>query len=151
MTPVRLTPDDDLGAVHTLLRQAFAAMDGVIDPPSSMTHMTLADLAHDAAKAELWVLPGPVACMILTYKGDTLYLGKLAVAEAQRGQGLARVMIEHSLRRARTLGLASVTLQTRVELTGNQAAFETMGFTEVERSAHPGFDRPTSITYRRMV
>ena len=93
----------------------------------------------------------PRACLILTPKGATLYLGKLAVDRGARGRGLSRQLIEHATDRARALGLPSVTLQTRVELVANQKTFETMGFVETGRTAHPGYDRPTSITYVRPV
>lgn len=147
----RLTPHDTMMPVHALLTGAFAYMDGVIDPPSSMHRMRPDDLAAEAGRSELWVLDGPLACMILTDKGDTLYLGKLAVAEAWRGTGLARVMVEHAVARARALGRPSVTLQTRVELLANQRAFQALGFVETGRTAHAGYDRPTSITYVRAV
>ena len=52
---------------------------------------------------------------------------------------------------ASDLGLPVLELQTRVELVENQAAFLAMGFVEVGRTAHKGYDRPTSITYRRAV
>lgn len=147
----RLGPDDEMAPVHALLTGAFAYMDGVIDPPSSMTRMTPADLAAEAGRAELWVLDGPLACMILTDKGDTLYLGKLAVAGEWRGTGLARAMIDHALTRAKALGRPSVTLQTRVELTDNHRAFQALGFVETGRTAHAGYGRPTSVTYTRAV
>lgn len=143
----RLGPGDDMAPVHALLTGAFAYMDGVIDPPSSMTRMTKADLASEAGRAELWGIDGALACMILTDKGDTLYLGKLAVAENWRRSGLARVMIDHAVARARALGRPSVTLQTRVELVANQRAFQGLGFVEVARTAHAGYSQPTSITY----
>ncbi|MCB1394523.1 MAG: GNAT family N-acetyltransferase [Rhodobacter sp.] len=150
--PCRMSPDEDMTAVHALLVDAFAYMDGVIDPPSSLGQMTPADLAENAREAELWVIGTPPrACMILTPKGATLYLGKLAVDRGARGRGLSRQLIEHATDRARALGLPSVTLQTRVELVANQKTFETMGFVETGRTAHPGYDRPTSITYVRPV
>lgn len=150
--PRRLTPDDDLTPVLDLLRASFAHMDGVIDPPSSLGRMGLAELRAEAGRAELWVIdPGPLACMILTPQADRLYLGKLAVARAARGRGLARVLVDLACDRARALGLPQVTLQTRVELLGNHAAFRALGFAETGRSAHPGFDRPTSITFQRPV
>ncbi|MCB1389548.1 MAG: GNAT family N-acetyltransferase [Rhodobacteraceae bacterium] len=148
--PRRMASDEDMAPVHALLTESFAYMEGVIDPPSSMNRMSLADLAADAARNEVWVIePGPVACMILSIKGDTLYLGKLAVSREHRGTGLARVMIEHAMARAQAHGLGHVTLQTRVELTANQATFLRLGFHEIERTAHAGYARPTSITYRR--
>lgn len=151
----RMTPQDDMAPVHALLTRAFADMEGVIDPPSSMNRLTPAGLATEAGRAELWVVDCPVqgvlACMILTDKGDTLYLGKLAVAGDWRGSGLARVMIEHAVTRARALGRPTVTLQTRVELTANHAVFERLGFVETGRSAHPGFSRPTTVHFSRPI
>ncbi len=148
----RLRAEDDMRPVHALLVQAFAFMAGVIDPPSSMDRMTSADLARDAAQSELWVIGDqPLACVILTPRADTLYLGKLAVAQSHRGRGLSRLLVDHAAARAGALGLPSVTLQVRVELAGNLAAFQAMGFSETGRTAHPGHDRPTSITLWRPV
>lgn len=147
----RMAPVEDMRPVHALLTGAFAYMDQVIDPPSSMNRMTPRDLAEEAGCAELWVVEGPLACMILTIKGETLYLGKLAVADDWRGSGLVRVMIEQAMARARALGLASVSLQTRVELTANQRVFQALGFVETGRTAHAGYVRPTSISFARAV
>lgn len=150
ITPRRMAPTEDMAPVHTLLKQTFAYMEGRIEPPSSLDRMEAEDLARQAALAEIWVIDGPegpLACMILTPQSDTLYLGKLAVAPVARGQGLARVMVEHSLMRARALGLPSVSLQTRMELVENHATFVAMGFTMTGTSAHPGFDRPTSVSF----
>lgn len=149
--PRQIAPSDPaLLAVLTLIRRSFAYMDGVIDPPSSIHRLRLSDLRSPAS--EVWALGDPVlACMILTPHSDVLYLGKLAVAESARGRGLARVMVGAAVDCARILRLPAVELQTRVELTGNQAAFTAMGFVETGRSAHPGHVRPTSITYRLAV
>jgi ribosomal protein S18 acetylase RimI-like enzyme len=152
LLPHRLSPGDDMAPVLALLHQAFAYMEGVIDPPSSLMRMGVGDLQAAARDAELWVIGAqPLACMILTPQADTLYLGKLAVQDMARGRGLARVMTDHALMRARALGLASVTLQTRVELTANHAAFTRMGFVEINRTAHAGYAQPTSITYQKPV
>jgi GNAT superfamily N-acetyltransferase len=147
--PRRIAPDDPAMAdLLALIRGAFAFMDGVIDPPSSIHRLTLAELQG----AEVWAVgTPPVACVVLTPKTDILYLGKLAVVDAARGQGLARRLVNLALTRARALGLRAVELQVRIELTGNQAAFQAMGFAEIGRTAHAGYSHPTSITYRRMI
>ena len=147
--PRRLSGDDpDLARVLALIRDSFAYMDGVIDPPSSMHRMTEKSLCTDASRSEIWVIgTPPIACMVLTPRPDTLYLGKLAVASAARGQGLARRMIDHAAARAAALGLPSLTLQTRIELTANHATFAALGFTQTGRTRHDGYDRDTSITF----
>jgi len=153
MQPVRLTPDDDMQAIHRLLSTAFAYMEDRIDPPSSLRRMTPSTFAEEARRKELWALldPAPVACMVLTPRPGHLYLGKLAVAEDQRGRGIARLMLAHADARARALGLPALVLQTRVELTENHAAFTRLGFAETARTAHAGYDRPTSVTFTRTV
>jgi ribosomal protein S18 acetylase RimI-like enzyme len=151
MTPMLATDPALWPAVLHLLHGAFAYMEGRIDPPSSLRDLTPEALTRQAEVGEIWVIGAPVACVFLTPKLGALYVGKLAVAEASRGQGLARRLIDVAEGRARERGLPTLELQTRVELVENQAAFRAMGFQEVGRTAHPGYDRPTSITYRRAV
>jgi hypothetical protein len=50
---------------------------------------------------------------------------------------------------ARLLGKHGLELQARVELTANHAAFARLGFHETGRTAHEGYDRPTSVTMRK--
>ena len=143
MTP-RLAEDPALWPpILALLRQAFAYMDRRIDPPSSLRDLTPEALTRQARVGEIWIIGAPVACVFLTPKPGALYVGKLAVAESHRGQGLARRLIDRAETRAREMGLPELELQTRVELVENQATFVAMGFREVGRTAHEGFARPT--------
>jgi GNAT superfamily N-acetyltransferase len=151
MTPMRATDPALWPAVLRLLHGAFAFMEGRIDPPSSLRNLTPEALTRQAEVGEIWVIGAPVACVFLTPKPGALYVGKLAVAASHRGQGLARRLIGVAEGRALEMGLPVLELQTRVELVENQAAFLALGFQEVGRTAHPGYDRPTSITYRRAV
>lgn len=150
MTPYRAVPPFDWHTVLTLIQDSFAFMEGRIDPPSSMHRLTVQDIATQATEGEVWVIgQPPIACVFLTVKPQALYIGKLAVARSHRGQGLARTLIDMAETRARALGLPALDLQTRVELTENHATFRALGFTETARTAHAGYDRPTSITFRR--
>jgi phosphinothricin acetyltransferase len=150
LTPYRLGPGDvTLKDVLTLIQTTFADMEGRIAPPSSMHWLTLESVTKQAETGEIWGLGDPVqACVFLTQKPYSLYLGKLADARDAQRQGLARRLIALARSRAEDLGLPYVELQTRIELVENQATFEALGFQEIDRTAHPGYDRPTSITYR---
>lgn len=148
----RLAEEAPMEGVLALIRESFAYMDGRIDPPSSMHRLTAADLAQSAGSGEVWILgppDAPLACVVMTPKPDALYLGKLAVSAAARGQGLSRKLIDCALGRARARGLPCLELQSRVELVENHAAFRAMGFVVVAATTHPGYDRPTSLTFRR--
>jgi GNAT superfamily N-acetyltransferase len=149
MTPYRALPPFDWCAVLRLIQTEFAYMAGRIDPPSSMLSLTETDLA---AMPEVWVSGRPpIACMALTPKADALYLGKLAVSRTHRGKGLARQMVAVAEQRARDKGLSCVELQTRIELVENHATFAALGFVETARTAHKGYDRPTTITFRKII
>jgi ribosomal protein S18 acetylase RimI-like enzyme len=151
MTPRLVTDPAVWPAVLALLHEAFGYMEGRINPPSSLRDLTPGDLTRQTQIGEIWVIGTPVGCMFLTPKPGALYLGKLAVATSHRGQGLARQLVDQAEDRARALRLPALELQTRVELAENHRIFQSMGFCEAGRTAHPGFASPTSITYRRPV
>lgn len=150
-TPEQLTQDSPkLQAVLTLIRDSFAFMNGRIDPPSSMHRLSEDTLRDHLRDGEIWVIGDhPEAVVFLTPKPGRLYLSKLAVAENRRGQCLARRLVELAESRARALALETLELQTRIELVENHAAFARMGFVKTAETAHPGFDRPTSITMQK--
>lgn len=135
-----------------LIRRSFAYMDGVIDPPSSVHRLTPALLAEKAAEETAFVARDGgrvVGCVFLADRGDTIYVGKLAVEPGLQGKGVGRALMTAAEEHARALGRAALELQVRIELTGNQAAFARLGFRETAKMAHAGFDRPTQITMRK--
>ncbi|QCI63338.1 GNAT family N-acetyltransferase [Phreatobacter stygius] len=140
---------DDLLA---LIREAFAFMEGVVDPPSSAQQLTVEGLRDKAlAETGLVVFDGPriIGCAFLAERQDHVYLGKLAVAKDYQGQGIGRALVRHAEGLAVRAGKPAIVLQTRIELTGNHAAFGRLGFIKTAETAHPGYDRPTSITMRK--
>lgn len=146
--------DLDFDALHALLQGAFAFMKGRIDPPSSMDALTAADLRAKARTEDLFVIRtmvGPIACLFGVRQGSDYYIGKLAVAAPYRGGGLARALIAAAETQARALGCRALILQTRVELVENHATFASLGFVQTAATAHPGYGRPTSLTFRRGV
>jgi ribosomal protein S18 acetylase RimI-like enzyme len=149
MQPFLAADPFDWPALLALISRAFASMEGRIDPPSSLHRLTPQGLA---VSGEVWVMGQPaVACMVLKPVDGALYLGKLAVDPALQGRGLGRQMVARAEDRARELGLDRLELETRVELTENHRFYLRLGFTEVSRSAHPGFERSTSVRYRKAV
>ena len=141
-----------MAPVLNLLHSAFAYMDGLIDPPSSLHRLTADGIARQARDGEVWVLDDIgriIACLFLTPAPDHLYIGKLAVADEFRGQGIARQLVDLGVTRAEERGLGRLVLQSRVELTGNHAAFQALGFVRTGETAHAGYDRPTSVTFER--
>jgi len=153
---IRRAPADfaDWESIRALILDAFAYMAGRIDPPSSASRLTTEAMAADAAAGALLFaeVGGALAgCVFVRAKGDALYIGKLAIRpDLQRG-GIGRALVRAARAEAKSRGLAFLELQTRVELAGNHEAFARMGFVKVGETAHPGYDRPTSVTMRAPV
>lgn len=153
-TDLRTGPVKDWRALHALLVTCFSDMDGRIDPPSSLKSMTPASLGAKAGEGTLltlWQGDTLIGCGFATDAGDVLYLDKLAILPAHRGRGLLRRMVARAEVIARAAGRDALRLSSRVELTENHAAFTALGFVEVARTAHPGYDRPTSITFEKRI
>lgn len=142
----------DWPALEALLREAYAPMEGRIDPPSFLTNMTLADISKKALDEDFFVARDatrPVACGFGTPNGAHYEIGKVAVAASHRQQGLARAMMDAATRRAGQLGLEGLKLFARVELIENHDTYRALGFSEIGTFTHPGFDRPTALIFRR--
>ena len=142
---------DEWESIHGLLRRSFAYMNGRIDPPSSLERMRPVDLAALArsGRAVIAVSEGPVGCAFFKDDETRVYCSKLAVEPRFRRRGILRQMLERGDEYARELGRIGLELQTRVELTENHAAFERLGFARAGTWSHPGYDRTTSVTFRR--
>ena len=148
MSPYQAQDPYPWDTLLSLIRRAFAGMEGRIVPPSSIHALTPDGIAEQAVSGEVWAIGTPaVACVFLTPKPASLYLHKLAVDPAHQLQGHARALIATAAARATALGLPVLTLSTRVELVENDATFRAMGFIETDRSAHPGYNRPTTIHF----
>jgi GNAT superfamily N-acetyltransferase len=150
---VRRAPTDFAGweDVRALILDAFAFMEGRVDPPSSALRLTARSMAEDAAKGALLLaeLESALAgCVFVRPKGDALYVGKLAVRPALQGQGVGKALVAAARAEARARGLQVLELQTRIELRENHAAFARMGFVKIAETTHPGYVRPTSVTMR---
>jgi len=145
---------DRWGDLLALIRRAFAYMDGVIDPPSS-AHLLSADSLAEKAKKETGFLAVEndriVGCVFALERARDFYVGKLAVEPEFQGQGVGARLMQAVEDLARERDKDAIELQARIELTANHAAFARLGFRETARTAHAGYDRPTSITMRKVL
>lgn len=158
MTSVHIAPIgadfEQWNELLELIQDSFAYMDGVIDPPSSAHVLTVENLqtkARDELGFAAFLGDRLAGCVFIKEKDDHFYLGKLAVAPAFEGQGIGRRLMEKAEQQAVSHGKPELELQTRIELTRNHAVFEKLGFRKIAETAHPGFDRTTSITMRKII
>ena len=137
-----------------LILRSFASMDGVIDPPSSAHRLTAKSLREKAGveAAFIAMIDGRlIGCVFARERESDFYVGKLAVDPSLQGQGIGKRLMQAVEVLARERGKAALELETRIELTGNHAAFARLGFRETARTAHPGYARAMSITMRKSI
>jgi len=149
----QLAPDfERWDELLSLIMRAFAPMDGVIDPPSSAHLLDVENLRDKAGRETVFLAlqDGRIAgCVFALERSADFYVGKLAVAPELQGQGIGGRLMQAVEDHARSRGKPAIELQTRIELTANHATFARLGFRESARTAHEGYDRPTSITMRK--
>jgi ribosomal protein S18 acetylase RimI-like enzyme len=129
-----------------LIRAAFADQGGQTDPPSSALKETTEAVARKLADGGGFAAfdgVEMVALVLFNPDDDALYLGRLAVASAARGQGLATRLLELAEAEARRLGYAKTRLRVRLDLPANRRLFEANGYAETARLSHPGYEKPT--------
>lgn len=144
----------DWDALHALILRAFDYMSGRIDPPSSALALTPESLKRKADAETIFLShldEQLVGCAFLAEKQDHFYLGKLAVEPSLQGRGIGRALMTAAERHALAADKPVIELQTRVELVENHRTFARLGFRETARTAHAGYDRPTSLTMRKVL
>ncbi|PCI87992.1 MAG: GNAT family N-acetyltransferase [Hyphomicrobiales bacterium] len=149
-----LDPADftDWQELHKLLIECFAYMDELINPPSSLHQMTTDNLRKKAKKEILLVVYDDetlIACAFFDIQKEQIYIGKVAVAQDRRGQGIANKIFKIADNLAHENNKGWLQLKTRIELVDNHKAFERIGFITTAQNSHAGYTRPTYITMRK--
>lgn len=151
---VRIEPATaaDLAAIVAVIRAAFAEYDGRLDPPSSAHAQTPANVARELADGGALVArigDSVVGCVFHHWRGDHVYLDRLAVLPAHRGAGIGRALLAAAEQRARARGLGEARLTVRLALAGLRASYERLGYGFLEHRTHAGYGQPTAVTLRK--
>lgn len=143
----------DAATVAAIIAASFEEYRGRLEPESGAFRETAEGIAAELARESGAILAERngeiVGCVMVKLVDDDIYFGRLSVVPAARGQGIARRLIEAVEDEARRRELAGVRLGVRIVLSENQRLFESLGYVEVSREAHEGFDHPTSINMRK--
>ena len=153
---IATAPPAQAVVVLDVMRKAFTEYRGVLKPESSVFVETPDQVAGKLAGGGgflAWQGERPVGCVIAEVKGVQAspigYLGRLSVDPALRGLGLARRLMLAGEGFARARGLTRTMVSVRIALTGNIALFQSLGYREIGREAHPGYTEPTSLVMEK--
>lgn len=138
--PTRPATPADAATVHALTQAAFATLRGAIDPPSSAHAETVEAVAAalaDGGGGIAEIAGVPVGAVRFEPACDHLYVGRVAVALAHRGRGVAQALMALAERHAASVGLPETRVEVRAALTHNVAMFERLGYAVVAERPHP--------------
>jgi len=143
----------DAPTLAATIAAAFAQYRGRLVPESGAFRETAEGIAAELQKGAGAIIAErngeALGCVMVQELEGDLYFGRLSVLPTARGLGLARQLVAAVEAEAVKRGLPGVRLGVRVVLTDNQRLFNALGYREISREAHPGFDHPTSINMRK--
>jgi ribosomal protein S18 acetylase RimI-like enzyme len=151
-TSIRSAGPQEAAALLDLMRRAFAEYRGVLRPESSVFVESEAVIAEQLAHGGGFVAVCDghrVGCVIAESKDGRGYLGRLAVLPGMRRGGVARRLMLAGEAFVREQGLRVAEVNVRIVLTGNVALFESLGYRETRRLAHPGWPVPTYLVMEK--
>ncbi len=141
---------DEHGQALAIIRQAFVEYESVLDPPSSVGWETVESFRSRMGDGGVLVLESNqhlIACVLYERRGsDTLYLGRLAVLPAYRGQGLAKRLIVAVEAIAQAENRQIITIGVRLALPHLIAMYQQLGYTITAYHSHQGYAEPTYVT-----
>ena len=149
---LRMMERGDAPTVAALIRSAFACQFVVTEPLPSALRVTEKEIAAhlrvgSGAVAEAGC--GMVGSALWSEQDGGLYLGRLAVAPAWRGRGIAKALVTAAEAAARPMALPWIHLSTRLVLLDNRRLFAACGFVETTSHAHPGYAEPTFVNMEK--
>jgi ribosomal protein S18 acetylase RimI-like enzyme len=142
----------DAAAAAALIRAAFAAQGRATDPPSGALAETTASVAAKLAEgggAGAEAAGALIGVVLWAEQDGALYIGRVSVAPAWRGRGIARALLAAGEAEARRRGRKRMTLRVRLALDDNQRLFAAFGFTPSATGCHPGYSAPTFLVMEK--
>ncbi len=151
--PIKVSKTEDAALLCRLVHESFAEYEGHLDPPSAAMHETAESIEWELRNGSIGMLAladdVPVGSVLAKPKGRHLYFGRLSVLPTFRRHAVGAALVEAVQSEARNAGLDGIDCSVRIALEANQRFFLSLGFVEVGRNAHLGFNEPTSIDYRK--
>ena len=151
---LREAADGDIATIVAITQAAFAEYVGRLDPPSSVRDETAEKVRAKLAEGRsVLALLGDIPAGTVYYSPHEgyMYLGRLAVLPAQRGQGIGTALVAYVERRAAELGLPQVRLGVRVALPHLRALYERLGYHLYEERRHAGYNETTFVIMQKYI
>jgi predicted N-acetyltransferase YhbS len=146
--------EGDIPQILGVIKAAFAEYVGRLDPPSSAERKTAAVVREELRGATAVVAEHQqtiIGSVFYRPQDDSVYLDRLAVLPAWRGQGVGRRLMAIVEEKTAELGLEKVTLSVRIALIENQLYYRQLGYDFVGYGTHEGYTEPTYMVLAKQL
>lgn len=140
--------------VHRMMIEAFAEYLGVLEPPSGAHRETVADVLDVMSRGGAviaWDDGTPVGSGRWIFEPDHVYVGRLSVLPAYRGQGIASSMLDVIEAIAVERGYRQMRLGVRMVLERNLSLYQRAGYTIVETIKHERGDALVAFLEKQLL
>lgn len=146
--------EEDIPQILAVIQAAFAEYSGRLDPPSSAERKTVEIVREELRGATAVVAQHDqtiIGSVFYRPHGDAMYLDRLAVLPAWRGQGVGWRLMKIVEGKTAELGLDQVTLSVRIALTENRLFYDKLGYKFVAYGTHEGYKEATYVFLAKQV
>lgn len=149
---LRLVPAEtqDAGLIQDITRQAYAEYSGVLPGEAGASSDDLAKVQKDLEEGGAilaWLGAEAVGTARFSLRPDHLYVQRVAVLPAYRGQGIASALMDYMDGVARHLERTRLRLGTRLSLPRNIALYRKLGYEVTYTMPHPRANGADSIAW----
>ena len=138
--------------VHRLTQEAFRDYTW-LDPPSGALRETVERVRDDLAAgggAIAEVDGEPVGCLRWEVGADgSFHVGRVAVTPDAQGRGIGRALMVWAEQEAVRRRCGTVSVGVRIDLPGNLAFYDSLGYEIVGEHSHDGYAVPTWLALRK--
>ncbi|TYP69589.1 ribosomal protein S18 acetylase RimI-like enzyme [Paenibacillus methanolicus] len=140
---LRPAAETDWPLVHRLIIEAFREYEGVLVPQSGALRETVASIRETvsgrggALIAETADGSAALGTALHYVVEKHLYVGRVSVVPAARGQGVGKALMLEMERIAREAGLAEIRVSVRLSLPDNVAFYERLGYEAFDHVFYP--------------
>jgi ribosomal protein S18 acetylase RimI-like enzyme len=131
----------ELEIVHAVMRAAFAEYQAVLNPPSGALRETVDDILNkvenDGGAVLAWASSEPVGSAQYYRKEGYLYIGRVSVLPAYRGEKIGKKLMHFLEKHALEEGIFETRIEVRQSLPNNISYYKGLQYEVLEEHEYP--------------
>ncbi|PZW31140.1 acetyltransferase (GNAT) family protein [Thermosporothrix hazakensis] len=138
---IRRAQEAEREAIETCVRRAYACYLARMEREPAPLHADYLSLIKDGTVYVLPTTEGICGVLVMMPERDAMFVENVAIDPRFQGQGLGRLLFSFVEQEALKAGLKAIRLYTNAVMVENFRFYRRLGFEEVDRRLHEGYQR----------